>query len=433
MTERVVNIDKDIPPEQLAVLRKLGELAARDGKEAWLVGGLVRDLFLGVHSLDLDVVVEGDGIAFARNVRGELKADVVEHPKFMTATLTLPGLVRVDVATARTETYEKPGALPKVEPAAIKDDMRRRDFTINAMAVCLAPARWGELFDPFGGRADIENKKIRILHDRSFMDDPTRILRGCRFAARFGFEMEEQTKRLMDEAVKAGAFNNISPDRLREEFFLVFVEPEPAEVLRPFGYDFVCRHILGADWVYPGSAMGGGFSAYLDRADNIAALVEKGSTWDPTLLKFLLFMRGCPAEVIDKTSTRFNLSATARKVLVWAPALPEMARKGAELGTGDMDELLGDAPLEVKLAVMVMMEGEEPRRRLLNYLRHGWEAKPELTGADLVVMGFNRGPVLGRILDSLRREKLDGKLAMREDEEEYVRKNFSTPDGGAAA
>jgi tRNA nucleotidyltransferase (CCA-adding enzyme) len=427
MAEKVPGIEKHLSAVELAILEKLGELAAASGMEAWLVGGLVRDLILGLGAGDLDVVVEGDGLEFAKRASRELGANLIEYERFLTATLQFPDLIRVDIATARTETYENPGSLPRVVRATVKEDMRRRDFSINAMALSIMKGRLGELYDPFGGAGDLAAKSIRVLHDRSFIDDPTRMLRAARFEARFGFNMDAHTVALLHGAVAGGAFESISADRLREELFLAFAEPDPGGV-------FSRLEELGvlADFL-PGVKAGGALPGYLQDAHHVSALVEKGKEWDPAILGLLLLVRGISPEQSSRLADRLNLNANGRRVVSMAGELPELAHMAEHAGMSGLHGLLNNAPLEVKLAVLVMMEGEANRRLLVEYMRQGREARPELTGDDLLAMGYTRGPVLKRILDALLNEKLDGRVHTRAEEEEFVRENFNPPDGEASA
>jgi tRNA nucleotidyltransferase (CCA-adding enzyme) len=215
------------------LLEEIGRLAERRETRAYAVGGCVRDWLLGIaETTDLDVAVEGDGIAFARALGRAVGTPVTSHEPFGTATLLLekPRL-RVDVATCRKETYAKPAAYPRVAPGTLRDDLRRRDFTINAMALAIDPRRFGTLVDPFGGRRDLRTKTLRVLHRRSFLDDPSRILRGVRFAQRFGLRWERATWRACREAVAAGALGWLNAGRLRRELDRMRGEPGPRACL----------------------------------------------------------------------------------------------------------------------------------------------------------------------------------------------------------
>lgn len=415
-----------LPEGPVALLRRLGAIAGERRQDCWLVGGLVRDCLLGVGNVDLDVVVEGDGPAFARRAAAALGAGVETYDRFLTATLTLPDLTRVDIATARAETYERAGALPTVRPSTIADDLRRRDVTINAMAMALMPDRFGELLDPHGGAADAAAGVLRVLHPRSFLDDPTRILRLARFAARFGFAPEPATARWLEEALAARVFDFLSADRLRHDLYLVLFEPEPGEALARL-----------AAWgalapVVPGAAPGGDFPALADQARALVALTERGPEWDPAVLGLMLLLREASPDDLATVVRRLNITASAREAVLAVPRLPHLVRLADEAQRlSVLHGELRDLPLEVLLAVLVLLPGESSRKRLMLYLRRGRKLRPELSGDDLMAMGFAEGPGLKRILDALLEEKMDGRLDTRKGEEAYVREHFQPPHGDA--
>jgi len=216
----------------LSVLRDAGICAEEMGFGAYAVGGLVRDLFLQRETLDVDVVIEGDGVAFASRFSADHSAHLLIYERFKTANLVFQDGFKVDVATARTEVYERPAALPLVRPGSIKDDLFRRDFSINTLATCLNPGRFGDLLDPFRAMDDIEEKLIRVLHDRSFVDDPTRIFRAARFEKRFDFIIEDSTGTLIREAVSSGLVEKLSGYRIASELRLILKEEDPLSAIQ---------------------------------------------------------------------------------------------------------------------------------------------------------------------------------------------------------
>ncbi len=227
-----------IPSHVRPLLRQIGQIAEAHGMQAYAVGGCVRDWLLGVKgTTDLDVTIEGSGIEVARAVSLALKGSLQVHQQFGTATVVVrrsTKAVRVDIATCRKETYAKPAAYPRVVAGTLKDDLRRRDFTINAMAVAIDPRRFGTLVDPCGGREDLRTKTLRVLHRRSFLNDPSRILRGVRFAQRFGLQWERTTQRACREAMAAGALGWLNAGRLRKELDRMRAEPDPRACLDAF-------------------------------------------------------------------------------------------------------------------------------------------------------------------------------------------------------
>ena len=207
------------------------EVADKLGASVYLVGGMVRDMLLERANEDVDLVVEGDGIAFAEALAEALDGRVHPHLPFLTAVITLPDGLRIDVASARTEFYRTPAALPEVVTSLIRQDLYRRDFTINSLAVVLSGERYGELVDFFGGRMDIQRKEIRVLHSLSFIDDPTRALRAVRYSRRLGFTIAPDTRNLISTALEEGVFERLSGQRLRRELEVLLAEPHPTPAL----------------------------------------------------------------------------------------------------------------------------------------------------------------------------------------------------------
>ncbi len=250
-----------LPQEAISLLREIGELAAQKGMDAYVVGGFVRDLLLGTPTLDIDVVVEGDGIALAKELAKLWGAGLTVHERFLTATLhwehqlkppstrlhpCTPSrlnaytpkrlhactLTRLDIATARKERYPKPAMLPEVEPATILDDLWRRDFSVNAMAIRISPDKFGELVDPIGGQRDLRLRVIRVLHEKSFVDDPTRIFRALRYEQRFGFKIERKTLQLICQARDESLLTKLSRDRIKHELWRILQERNPTKPIK---------------------------------------------------------------------------------------------------------------------------------------------------------------------------------------------------------
>lgn len=223
-----------IPVRSRPLLRVIGRLADRCDVRAYAVGGCVRDWLAGGSAgMDLDIVVEGHGIAFARELVRALGGSLDTHEQFGTAVAVVrhrlygAHAMRIDVATARRESYAEPAAYPRIVAGTLEDDLFRRDFTINAMAVAIGSRRFGALMDPFGGASDLERKLLRILHARSFLDDPSRILRGIRFRHRFGLRWDRSTAAALEEAVSSGALGRLNAGRVRKEFDRMGCEPDP--------------------------------------------------------------------------------------------------------------------------------------------------------------------------------------------------------------
>lgn len=215
------------------LLMDIGTLADSLDYKAYLVGGPVRDLILGQDNIDLDITVEGNGIRLAESL-AKLRhiKQIVRYQAFKTATVTVSKNLVIDFATTRKETYSRGGAFPKVESSNIKDDLFRRDFTINALALSINHKTWGKVIDPFKGMADLKAKKIKILHDKSFIDDPTRILRAARFMQRLGFGIDTKTLAILKSSVAQGALQTIKPQRYQKEFDKILKEPKVKDMIQ---------------------------------------------------------------------------------------------------------------------------------------------------------------------------------------------------------
>jgi len=215
------------------IIKIVGKIADKLKISAYIVGGPVRDKLLGIANYDLDFVVEGDGIKFAEILNKILKGKLTTYRSFGTATVALKEK-KIDIVTARKETYKYPAAYPTIKPGTIKDDLFRRDFTINAMAISVNKKNFGELVDFYGGQKDLKKGVIRILHDKSFMDDPTRIFRAVKFSVRFGFKIEPHTKKLIKEAALDGLLGEVNAGRIRKEIELFLKEKNPKKCLGTF-------------------------------------------------------------------------------------------------------------------------------------------------------------------------------------------------------
>jgi tRNA nucleotidyltransferase (CCA-adding enzyme) len=223
---------KRLPAEIKDLIRLASNISSKENMPAYLVGGFVRDLILGVRNLDLDIVVEGDGIKFAEDFATHLRVKLIRHRRFGTATISVKPHLKIDIATARKEFYPKPAYLPEVSSGSLRDDLLRRDFTINAMAINISSKDFGKLIDFFRGQVDLKNKKIRILHNLSFIDDPTRILRAIRFEARYNFRIEPNTLKFLKEAARLGMIEKVEPQRIRDDLILMLKEKQPLKELK---------------------------------------------------------------------------------------------------------------------------------------------------------------------------------------------------------
>ena len=220
MEKTLKEMEKRLSPEIQDLLKLSGKLASSNGERAYCVGGFVRSILLGIENFDIDITIEGDGLAFAKRLANKLKGSLVLHKQFATATVSTKD-IKIDVATAREEIYKHPGAYPKVSFSTIRKDLKRRDFTVNSMALLLNSRGMGKLIDFYDGVDDLRKKSIKVLHDKSFIDDPTRIYRAVRFEQRLGFTISRNTQRLIKDAVAMGLLNKIGKNRLKKEIDLI--------------------------------------------------------------------------------------------------------------------------------------------------------------------------------------------------------------------
>jgi tRNA nucleotidyltransferase (CCA-adding enzyme) len=388
---------------RMAALPGIGLLLpALEGLDpAYLVGGAVRDLLRGEGSVDLDVAVEGDAPHVARELAARLGGEALSHERFGTATVRAGDLV-VDLAATRRERYERPGTLPLVEPAGLLEDLGRRDFTVNAMAADLSHSRLGELHDPHGGLADLDSRLLRVLHERSFLEDPTRMLRALRYEARLGFALEAVTEDLLREAAAARAPATVSGPRLRDELMDLLGEPDaPVAVarMRDLGVGAALDPALDLDpELVAGAALGSVESGASPALAGLAALCSAAASE----LEGFVERLGLPA------SDRDAVLRAARR----APALAEALRT-SELPPSDLHALLDPEPAAALALALAMGAPADPVLRFLADLRG---AELEITGDDLVAAGVPQSPAIGHALAETLRRKLDGELSGREEE-----------------
>jgi tRNA nucleotidyltransferase (CCA-adding enzyme) len=379
-----------------------GILPALAGLEpTFLVGGAVRDLLRGEPAVDLDVAVEGDAAAVARALADRLDGAVREHERFGTATVIGDG-VSLDLAATRSESYDAPGELPRVAPASLAEDLRRRDFAINAMAIGLRGDDLGHLYDPCGGRLDLDAGVVRILHDASFVDDPTRLLRAVRYETRLGYAMDPDTELRAREAVAAGALGTVSGARIRDELMDLLAEPEaPVAVAR-------LRDLGIAAGLHPD----------LDPDPELVAAAALGAAAlgaDRTIAALAALCAGAPAQ-LDLWLADLHLPAAQRDTAAHAARVAHgLARelRAREHAPSELRELLGREPLEALALALALQAPSEPILRWATDLRH---VRLEITGDDLVAAGVPPGPALGAALDETLRRKLDGRVSGRDDE-----------------
>ncbi len=405
-----------LSPEALTLLEKVAYVAREQGMQPYIAGGSVRDILLGRPHYDLDIAVEGDAIALAHALEQNGVGRVVATHRFGTAELDWHGPRHLDLVTARRERYERPGALPTVEPGTILDDMARRDFTVNAMAIGLHEERIGPLIDPHAGAADLHSRLIRVLHDASFTDDPTRIIRAVKYARRLAFGIELHTLELIFQAVRDGALAAVSMDRIVRELLLVMQEPQAGQMLADLENYGVLRSIHpDLYWPYPaGSSTVPGEGIQMspeERRDTFLALTASEYATEPEAARELAKALG-----LDARLTRLMADA-ARLAQIW----PRLSDPG--LRPSQIYDLLKDLDLHALKAfarIEAMARDEAAWKNLHEYLNRLRFVKPELGGDYLKEVGVEPGPVYRRLLSDLLAAKLDGEVTARDEEEEFI-------------
>jgi tRNA nucleotidyltransferase (CCA-adding enzyme) len=416
-------IEERFPADVRAAFRMVGEVADKAGFPVYLVGGIVRDLFLRVTNLDIDIVVEGDGIVFAGMLVKHAGGHMKTHLKFGTAVVVLPNGLKLDIATARLEYYESPAALPTVELSSIKKDLYRRDFTVNTLAVRLNRQRFGELIDFFGGLRDIKEKTLRVLHSLSFVEDPTRVLRAIRFEQRFDFKLSKHTENLIKSAVNMKLFNRLTGKRIHTELILLFSEAEPLKVLRRMK-QFDLLKFLHPDLKATAET------------DRLFTGIGETLTWfrllflDLTVETWYVFFLGLldrlKDRALDETLERLSIPVRTRERMRhgrrrYREVLAAFYKE-PKLAPSRIYDLLTTLDTELLLLMMAKAKQEKAKKYISLYLTRLRTVKVELSGDDLKKLGIPPGPRYKKILAELLDAKLDGLVHNRDEEMAFVRK-----------
>jgi tRNA nucleotidyltransferase (CCA-adding enzyme) len=409
------------PGKVYRVLKIAGETAERMGFNSYLVGGSVRDLLLGQENLDIDIVVEGDAIRFARELGAQLHAKLRAHHRFGTAHVSTEGL-ELDVATARTEYYESPAALPKVETSSIKRDLYRRDFTINTLAVKLNPRDFGQLIDFFGGQRDLREKTIRVLHNLSYVEDPTRAFRAIRFSERFGFKLSKHTENLIKSAIQMNLFGMLSGSRMYDELMLAFNETNPVRTLKRLA-DFGLLKIIHRDLVFDEKLETILSSMYETIAwYNLLYLEEKVDTGILYLMALLSNLSDTGRkEALD----RLSAPPRGREIIIKSMSQSgEILRQLPACDPAAIYHILKDVDAEIILFSMALTQNTGKKKEISRFLVELRKVSPLLKGKDLLKFGISQGPIYSKILNDLLEEQLRGKVKTVEDEKNFVRQHY---------
>lgn len=416
---------EQLAPPIIQVLKDAGRLAEQFGFKAYAVGGFVRDLLMRHPNLDIDIVVEGDGIKFARAFAEEHRIRARCHKKFNTAVLVFPEELRVDVATARFEYYRYPAALPIVQFGSLKMDLYRRDFTINTLAISLNPKEFGQLIDFFGGQRDLKEKAIRVLHSLSFVEDPTRILRAIRFEQRFGFRIGKQTANLMRNAVRLGLIQKLGGHRFFHEIQHILMEDNPLPAIQRMAECGILP-VLAAKM-----RLDHKIEELFQRLHDVISWYRL-SFLDEPLVRWWVYFLGLLSclwpKDLEEAWTRLEIPAAERDRIVWtyhhSEEFLQWFLRLPDHSPSDIYRALQPFSPEELLFIMAKTQREEIRRAISHYLHRYRHVQTELQGRDLKALGIPPGPVYREILDKLLDARLDGKVKNRQEELALVHEKY---------
>jgi tRNA nucleotidyltransferase (CCA-adding enzyme) len=411
-----------LPQDILTIIRCAQKTSTETGCRVFLVGGFVRDLILGVKNFDVDMAVESDGIRFAHNLGSKLGAKVIAHRRFGTATLLMKPHGKVDIATTRKEDYPHPASLPEVRQGRLEDDLLRRDFTINSLAINISACGFGTLIDVCGGKGDLAAGKVRVLHERSFIDDPTRILRAVRFEQRYDFRIEAKTLSLLKAAAQERILQRVQPQRLRDELALILKEPRP---LRPLARlrDLRCLGFISPRFSLPPA------TCRLFRAidKEVAWFAENHhhrrhlDAWVIYLIALLEHLGGKQVKLIcDRFVFRKSEAQKALNFKRFRPAHVALLSKGA-LKPSLIYRALEPLSYEEIVLLRAKYRNKIFRRHLEEFISIHNEIRLAVSGHDLHGLGVLPGPAYQVIFKKVLDARLDGKLNGRHEELEFVR------------
>ncbi|HNW34216.1 MAG TPA: CBS domain-containing protein, partial [Candidatus Ozemobacteraceae bacterium] len=411
------------PIKVLHVLRKVSAAAEAHGIAAFVVGGFVRDLLLERPNLDMDVVVIGDALPFAEAVAADLKAKLIIFDRFRTARLTYEDL-KVDFTSARREHYAQAGALPQVELGGIANDISRRDFSINAMALDLSGKSFLTLIDLFGGIRDLHEHRIRILHSFSFLEDPTRMFRAIRFACRFHFDLAEDTQRAFDLARQREALTTLSRKRIGAEITRCLQEESPGRVIDRL-YAAKLMRVLHSD-LADASVLPARFKLIPGIIRRFAPL---HMPIDGELVHWIGLLAPLSPEQADKLLVDMGTPGTRRTVIVKAiqglnEAPPRLAHLAANDDVG-LYTLLSPLPVEALVALVAFVLDKAGARQVFDYLGRLRHVRIEIGGADLIALGIPPGAHMRTLFDALLKGRLLGTITSRKDELDHAQRLFA--------
>jgi tRNA nucleotidyltransferase (CCA-adding enzyme) len=422
-TRNVVKFLKErLSKRLLYILKTTGEVADEFGYGAYVVGGFVRDLFLYRSDEDVDIVIEGDGIAFAKKYAELEKARVHTYEKFGTAVIIFPDGSKIDVASARLEYYKSPAALPIVEMSSIKLDLFRRDFTINTLAIQLNPDKFGTLIDFFSARKDIKEKIMRVLHNLSFVEDPTRVFRAIRFEQRFGFTIGKLTDGLIHNAVSLNFFRGLSGRRVLTELKQILEEDNPVPaIIRLNDYDLL-------KFIHPSIQFDKELISVLNSVRKVVAwhdLLFLDESYMKWVVYFLVLIHTCDQQRSEEICSRFELAPRYKKIFCSERFAAEKCvlklTRHLPVTNSTLYRELSGFRVELILYMMAISKQKMVKKAISLYFTSLRKVMVSLKGKDLQQMGVEPGPIYREILQAALDAKINGELKTRKDELEFAR------------
>ncbi len=406
----------------IEILETIGIKAQKLGYRAYVVGGFVRDLFLYRNNEDIDIVIEGDGIEFAKQYAKFVGARIHSYAKFGTAVIIFPDGFKIDVASARMEYYKFPAALPTVEMSSIKLDLFRRDFTVNTLSIQLNPGRFGTLIDFFSAQKDLKEKTIRVLHNLSFVEDPTRVFRAIRFEQRFSFSIGKLTSGLIENAVKMDFFKRLSGRRVFTEIRQILEEETPlSAILRMDEYRLL-------DVIHPSIQLNDDMISLFNSVKKVLSWHDLLFLEEPYMkwaVYFLALIRYCDKETTREICTRIEIAPRystifckerfeADKHILWM-------ERHSPLKNSVIYRKISIFRIELILYMMAATKNERVKRSISNYFTQLRHIRTAITGKDLKKLGIEPGPIYREILDAVLDSKLNGKIRTYNDELSFVK------------
>jgi len=422
-TRNILKFMKErLSPRIFDMLQVIGEKADELGYNAYVVGGFVRDLFLYRTNEDLDIVIEGDGIVFAKKYAKFVNARIHSYEKFGTAVIIFPDGFKIDVASARMEYYKFPAALPTVEMSSIKLDLFRRDFTVNTLAIQLKPNKFGLLIDFFSAQKDIKEKSIRVLHNLSFVEDPTRVFRAIRFEQRFGFSIGKLTSGLIENAVKMDFFKRLSGRRVFAELRQILEEENPLAAIKRLD-EYVLMNV-----VHPSIELNNHMISLLNSVKKVLSWHDLLFLEEPYMkwaVYFLALTRHCDKETTDEISMRIELAPRYKTIFCKERFQADRSilwmERNLPAKNSTIYKRLAVFRIELILYMMAATKHKTVKRSISNYVTRLRHIDTSVKGKDLKKMGLEPGPISREILQAVLDAKLTGQLKTRNDELDFVK------------